>query len=397
MNHALSLRLDKVRWWALREQPFYGQLTMGLPDTSDPTIPLAATNGRRIMWNESCAAKCSEEELRWVMLHETLHCAHLHMWRLNPKHLAAQVACDYVINRTLKTIPGCKEPKGVLQCPKEFMQLAEEEIYRKLVEEGGEQNGDAKRGGVQTVEIAIFLEAEGKGGECEGDGDADGNGGAAAGNGVGRSLKDDWTRRVIQAIQAARMHGRGTVPAWADELLERVLPPRIDWRQEMAEFVKDCVYARNDWSRSARRHSWQKVIYPRRQRDETGLVVFARDCSGSIDNETCAAFTALITNCIGETKCRGLVLDHDTAIAKESWIEPGEECPLIRPAFGGTSHVEIGRRVTELAEGGERVAGVIALTDMDTEFPDDPNGTAWLWLATQKKEAPFGRTVLVEV
>ena len=129
-DRELTLKLDQARWWALREQPFYGSLAMGLTDEF-ADVPTACTNGKVVKWNREFLAKLSEEETRFVVLHETLHCAHGHLWRL-PHDKAGNEAGDYVINRTLATVNGIKMPTGGLECPYDWNDLAEEEIYSRL-------------------------------------------------------------------------------------------------------------------------------------------------------------------------------------------------------------------------------------------------------------------------
>src|SRR5580765_4214360 len=106
----LKLRFDKARWWALRDQPFYGQLAMGLHDVIDPSVKTAATDGKSIRWNPDFVAKLTDEELRFVLLHETLHCAHQHLWRLPPDQ-NGNIAGDYCINRSLGSVPGISMPE----------------------------------------------------------------------------------------------------------------------------------------------------------------------------------------------------------------------------------------------------------------------------------------------
>jgi len=382
----LKLRLDKARWWALRDQPFYGQLAMGLSDVIDPNVKTAATDGKSIRWNPEFAAKLTDEEVRFVLLHETLHCAHQHLWRLPPDQ-NGNIAGDYCINHTLAGVPGISMPEGGLVCPPEFDQLAEEEIYARLPPEPpGHGNGS------DGNPCGSFTEPADAAPEPEGDPTDDSNG---TGAGDESDLKDDWERRVIQAAQNASM-GRGAVPADMERILDRVREQPIDWRRELADFVRDVISARNDWSRAARRHAWQSVIYPRRRVNELGLVVFARDTSGSIGSELCAEFSAHISSALAETGCRGLVLDCDSQIQQEIPLAPGEECPLTAKGGGGTSHVPIWERVKTLVEEGEHVAGIVCLTDLESSFPDDDGGCATLWLATTDLVGPFGRTVRIK-
>jgi predicted metal-dependent peptidase len=388
-DRELTLKLDQARWWALREQPFYGSLAMGLTDEF-ADVPTACTNGKVVKWNRDFLAKLSEEETRFVVLHETLHCAHGHLWRL-PHDKAGNDAGDYVINRTLANVNGIRMPEGGLECPYDWNDFAEEEIYSRLCEPG-QKPGDEKPD-EQPGNACGDFEAPAAGdqpGEGEGD-DADEDGSQA-----GEPLKDEWERRVIQAQQVANAMGQGDLPGDLQRVLERVKHQPIDWRQEMSDFVRSVVSTRNDWSRPARRHACQDVIYPRKRADDLGLVIFARDTSGSIEPELCAAFSAHITSALADVGCRGLVLDCDSEIQAEYALEPGEECPLTAKGGGGTSHQPIFEKAAELVDGGERIAGIVCLTDLLTTFPDGDGGLQSLWLSTSsRRTAPFGRTVRI--
>jgi predicted metal-dependent peptidase len=175
--------------------------------------------------------------------------------------------------------------------------------------------------------------------------------------------------------------------------LERLNATTLDWRAEMADFVRTVVGTRNDWSRSARRHAMAPVIYPRRRTDNLGLVVFARDTSGSIDDRLCAEFSALVTSALCETGCSGLVLDCDADIQAEYRLEPGDECPAKAKGGGGTDFRPVFERARQLTQD-ETVSGIVYLTDLDGLFPSEPD-IPTLWVATRGGEAPFGRTVEV--
>lgn len=396
-DKALSLKLDRARWWALTEQPFYGQLAMGLFDQIDDR-PTACTNGKTIRWGREFLAGLSDEQTRFILLHETLHCAHGHLWRL-PHDKIGNQAADYCINDTLAAVPGIEMPAEGLTMPTHFRGMAEEEIYAALT---SQQQDDGEPSDQQGDEIGsacgdFTVPEEGELGDGDtGDSspvngepgeDGDGAGGAPD------SLRDQWDRRVIQAAQSAQALGQGSLPSDMARVLERVRSQPIDWRQEMADFVRDAASSRNDWSRAARRHAWQRVIYPRRKADDLGLIVFARDTSGSISPVLCAEFSALISQCLAETHCRGLVLDCDATIQDEIELSPGDECPLTAKGGGGTDFRPVFERTAELADQGERIAGIVYLTDLDGDFPSETPDAATLWLSTSKKAAPFGRTV----
>lgn len=393
------LRIDRARWWALTNQPFYGALAMRLPDKMDPSTQTAHTDGREIAWNPSYVESLTDEELRFVLLHETLHCAHQHMWRL-PADERGNVAGDHEINLTLQGIAGIKMPEGGLADP-QYRGLACEDILGRLPEPEPEQQqggGEGDGGGEDGTG------AESQGGASDpcgtfgspaGSMSDDGQGDAAQAAQASQELRDSWDGAVIQAAQAAQALGVGDIPGDLQRILERIRHQSVDWRREMADFVKDAMSTRNDWSRSTRRHAWQPVIYPRKRVDDLGMVIFARDTSGSISDEICGAYSALIDQCLSETGCTGLVIDADTRIQAEYELSGFDECPLTAKGGGGTDFRPVFDRADELVAMGEHVAGIVYLTDLYGPAPA-ASEIPTLWLATSDKEPPFGRAVRIE-
>ena len=424
MNPAdLNLKLDRARWWLLSREPFYGSLAMALPDVlGNPHGKTACTDAVSIYWDQSFLAKLSDEETRFILAHETLHNAHGHFWRFPVSDKQTGQACDYAINGTLARIDGMKMPAGGLLNPA-FADLAEEEILHRLQsddqkqqqqgqkpqqwQQGAGQGQGQPQAGQGDDPCGDFTQPpqgqgkpqQGQSGAQSGSGQGQGQGSgsdAGAGQSTEESLKDQWAERVIQAAQAARAQGRGSIPGDMQGMLAKVLAQPVDWRREMADFVRDAMTSRNDWTRSARRMATAPVIYPRRRQDDLGLVVLARDTSGSISDEIAAEFSALISSALAETGCRGLVLDADTRIQAENWLNAGEECPLSRAGYGGTDFAAVFAKCDELAEQGERIAGLVYLTDGDGSGEPDTTETPTLWLCTTGKKMRTGRTVKIE-
>ena len=403
----VPISIDRARWWALTNPAtvFYGSLAAHLVDVMDSSIETAATDGKRILWNPDFVASLTDEEVRFVLLHEALHCAHAHFDRL-PLTTEGNIAGDYAINLLLEKISGLKMPKGGL-LDKKYANMAEEEILAAVQSppkpKGG--NGKQPQGGGNGKPQQGGGSGGGNGKPQQGQGDTDAGrcGGFIAPdktpNAGGQTLKEKWEQAVIQADFAARSLGRGDVPADMQRILERVRATDIDWRREMADFARSVVSDRADWSRSTRRMATQPVIYPRRMRDRVGTIVVARDTSGSIDNALCADFSAQVTVLTAELNCTTVVIDCDTRIHAEYRLEAGDECPTDARGGGGTSFDPVFNRVAELIDSGEQVAGVIYLTDLDGSFPDiDAVPTVpILWAAYNTSSvAPFGRTIHVK-
>lgn len=381
-----QLRLDAARWWLLSHHPFYAQLTMRLRDVLDDTIspPTACTNGREIRWHRAFLDTLTVEELRGVLLHETLHCAHLHLWRL-PATPAGNVAGDHEINLTLQALaPDVQLPAGAL-ADAQYRDLACEEILARLPKD---RDGNASGAGDPST-CGTFSDP--------GDAGAPGseNGAEPGAPGDASSLRDAWETATIAA---AHLHdaGRGDLPGDMARQLSRILAQPIDWRRVLIEFARDAVSQRNDWTRSSRRHATSPVIMPRKRVDSISCVLFVRDTSGSIDDATCAAFSAAIDACIAEIGCNAIVVDCDAAIQATHRLSPGTPCPLRALGGGGTDFRPPFKFALECIEAGEHVAGVVYLTDLYGRFPDPSPDMPTLWIATRSHlaAAPFGRVVV---
>lgn len=412
-----QLRIDQARWWSLSNQPFYGALAMNLPDVITEGVKTADTNGSVIAWNPSHVEKLSDEELRYVLLAQTLKSAHQHPWRL-PTDKRAQQASTQEIAHVLQHVRGIKAPEGAEVPEPQYEHKACEDIYRLLPDPeegdgGGDGDGDGgDSGGGQSG---------GGSGSDQGNGDGEGNGdGNGSGSPTGTFSKpdlgdgtpqqqaqqsqeqqNDWDQRVMQAAQAAQALGIGDVPADMQRLLEKLQHSEVDWRREMADFVKDAMSLRNDWSRAARRHAWQPVIYPRKHVDDVGTVLFARDTSGSINDKLCAEFTALISDAVSEMGCRGIVVDCDTMIQAEYEVNGWTDVPLTAKGGGGTRFQPVFDKADEMVAAGETVAGIVYLTDMMSyDLASLASEIPTLWLATtdyNEGNEPFGRRVRIQM
>jgi predicted metal-dependent peptidase len=387
-DEAISLKIDRARWWALSEQPFYGALLSRLNPIRDDKFKghggTMCTDGRSIIYNGAFVESLSNEELRFVLLHEALHCAHGHLWRL-PADGAGNIAGDHEINLTLSgqtssPIPGITMPKGAC-CDLQYKGMSCEEIYNSLPKDDGD-GGDGSGSGSGNNPCGSFTKPDTGQTPDKAAQDA-------------QELRQDWEQAVIQAAQAAQALGRGAIPADLARQLERIKHQPIDWRQELAEFINQVGPSRSDWTRSPSRHAWQGVIYPRRRPSESpGLILICRDTSGSIDDQTLSMFNEAISNCSAEHPASSLlVVDCDAAICATYPIEPGGTLPTTAKGGGGTDFRPVFDLAKKLREDdAQSIAGVIYLTDLYGPGPavvDIPT----LWVCTTDQVAPTGRTI----
>lgn len=412
-------RIEQARWWMLQAIPHYGQMACQLEDVITSSVQTCATDGVRIYWNPEFIALQNTLQLRYCLAHETLHPAHLHLWRL-PSDDEGNQAGDYEIELTLRpyvekqmmaipTVPGGE----ILICPKEWESLAAEEILHAIRKKKHDSGGNGGDGGKPRMGDFMAPATKSGGDSQPGEGKPGGEQSQAGdkgdgGNGDGAdtqappqfaptTLKEDWQRAVLQANQVAQVSGRGDGSLDAERELERMRQEQVDWRAETMDFARTVVSARNDYSRPARRHAWQPVIYPRKRKDRIGMLAMIRDTSSSITPRICGAFNEQGEAAQAELECSVLLIDADAAVKKEYTIEPGEPFPDRMAGGGGTDFGPALRRVAKLIEEGMPIAGCVFLTDgvgknfdMDVDFP-------LLWLCTTRRISPVGRTVRINV
>lgn len=401
----LTLKLDRARWWTIStpKAVFYGQLMARLADRlKNPHGKTACTDGAHIMWDKSFLGKLTDEETRFVLLHETLHCAHQHLWRFPAgacDHSVANQACDHAINLLLNGGFGADVamPKGGL-ADSQFQGMAEEEIYAALANQPKQGKPQAGQGSGDDDPCGDYCAPadDGQPGNQYGKPQAgQGNGYDDRQTGAGDSLSEKWQRAVIQAAQAAKASGQGNVPGDMQRILDDVLTVRIDWRRETADFVRNAASSRNDWTRSPRRHAWQSVVYPSRRQNEIGWIIGVRDTSGSIDATLAAEFSALLAQACAELNCGLVLIDCDAAIQAEYRIEPGMDVPRVAKGGGGTDFAAPFVRADELIDAGEKIAGLVYFTDLcGSNWPAD-EAIPTLCLSTTDSIAPSGRTVRI--
>ena len=424
-----QLKIDRARYWALSHPTavFYGSLAQNLADVIDAKTPTASTNGKVIRWNPAKVEAWTDEEVRFVLLHETLHCAHGHFWRL-PVNADGNRAGDYAINAVLSTIPGIKMPEGGL-LDEQFDGLAEEEILARLLRtkepsqpgkpddaKPDDAKPDEGAGGGDPGECGGFeapapdapapdapapdAPAPAPDGEGQGEGEGEGEGEGDEGIAPAATLREQWERNLVQADQARRAAGCGDLPADLQRLVDAVkAETAIDWRQETAEFLRSAIATRNDWTRSARRHALAATIIPRRRVNNVGTVVIVRDTSGSIDDRILSEFNAQVEASIADLGCEVLLIDADSRVAAEYRIGPGDDIPGEAKGGGGTDFRPVFARVQELADEGETFAGLVYLTDLDGPEPTiaEVGDLPVLWVCTTESVADTGRTIAIEV
>ena len=159
---AIAGRLQAARMDVVVKQPFFGVLLMNFRMALDKSTSTSYTDGVRLSFNPDFLNSLSDTELELVMMHEVLHAALGHPFRVQADYELDlyDLACDIVVNSnilhcfggdvkkiTIKqfgTLPH-KTPSG-----KEGHECTVEEVYNELLKASGRAKKKKRRPGKVT-------------------------------------------------------------------------------------------------------------------------------------------------------------------------------------------------------------------------------------------------------
>lgn len=367
----IQTKLAKAKTALILEHPFVGTIALNLPFEFDENIPTAATNGKRIKFNPKFVNELTDEEVKFLVAHECFHPMLEHNFRRGDRTPRKwNMAADYVVNKLLVDEGIGRMPKGGLHDPNIYNagHGTSEGIYNILPdqpEDGG--SGAGEPGGPLD--------------DCE-----DGEGSPAE----QQQLQAEWKVKVAQAAQAAKMMGK--MSANMQRLVDEVLQPKVDWREVLQHFL---VKARNDsrsFARFNRRFIAQGMYLPSDSGEAMGEVLFAVDCSGSIDQRTINQFAAEITKVKEDLMPERIhVMYFDSEVSHVESYEPHDELDIKPHGGGGTDFAPVFAKIIEL---GINPVAIVFLTDLCcNSFGDQPDAPV-LWVTTDPgRDAPFGEVV----
>jgi predicted metal-dependent peptidase len=360
-------RIIKARTALVLEHPFIGSIALNLPFSFDDKIPTAATNGKNIKYNPRFVESLTDEEVKFLVAHECFHPMLEHNFRRGGRHPRKwNQAGDYVINQLLTDDSIGKMPQGGLLDPNLHQAGGgtTDGIYNLLPEpDDGEDGGDPMD-------------------DCE-----DGDGSPAE----KEQQAAEWKVKVAQAAQAAKMMGK--MSAGLERLVTEVLQPKVDWRDVLRKFVERCKNDTRSYARPNRRFLAQGMYLPSVSGESLGEMVFAIDCSGSIDQKTIDQFAAEIRTVKEEGNPSAIHLIYfDSEVSHYERFGRDDDLHVEPHGGGGTDFAPV---FEFMAERQIEPVAVIFLTDLCcNSFGEQPDCPV-LWVSTDEGTAPFGEVVVM--
>jgi predicted metal-dependent peptidase len=238
--------------------------------------PTACTDGYNIRFHPGFIATLSDEQLRFVLLHEAIHIAYRHigryqhLWKVDAR--IANIAADYFVNLSLVDTDNgtgfiTMPPVGVPPDP-QFRGWTVERIFHHLMKnpppQGGKGQAGQGEGDPDGMDSHEWESAEEVPEEVE----------AARATEIDRML-----RQGQELAKRLRGKGEGNTPG----VIADLLTPEVPWTDLLRDFVQETCAGRDasTWARPSRRHMSAGTYMPSMYSETCGGILIGLDTSGS--------------------------------------------------------------------------------------------------------------------
>lgn len=362
----LQLAFDKakVRLMGKEDSVFFTTVCFSLKHKWDNKVPTACTNGLEVRYNPDFFMSLNIEEQVFLLLHESMHVAYLHMERLQDREPRRwNTAADHVINLQLIE-RGFKMPKGGLADP-QYKGMVTEEVYKLLHED-------------DLPEASDFIDLESPPEDVEEET-------------LRREVEDILVRASLQSKMANDKPG--TIPGDIQIFINGLLNPKLPWHQILRKFFNAMVKNDYSWKRPNRRF-FPNHYLPGLWSQKLTHIAIAVDCSGSVSDEEFKQFITEIHTILKIQKPEKITLiQFDTHIRAVTEISSTSE--LMKVTFTGRG----GTLIAPVLEWAEEHTPNLLLVFSDGEFripslslnPKVP--LVWLIHNNPSFKEPFGKTI----
>ena len=388
-------RLKKVKIALMRNSKFAlwsGILMVGKTYVRDD-IPSACTNGRDEIYGSEFIKSLDDKELAFVVLHEALHKAYRHLftWRklADEDRELTNAACDYVINLQLVELDPNQE---VIAMP-----MKDGKVYGLM---------DKKYKGMNTKQVFDALKQEGKSGEDFGGKGFDDHNWEEAKD-LTDEVKRELEKEIDQALRSGqiaqtKLHGKGG--GGMNRELDELLNPKIDWREQLRDFVKTICAGRDSssWRRPNRRYLAGDVYMPSMVSEKIGHIAIGIDTSGSQGSKEIAECLSEVQGIVNEVSPQKIDLVYwDAEVANHEQYEGSAVSNIVSDTKvmggGGTDPTCM---AVHLKEQSIKPECIIQLTDgyignwgTPEEWQDVP--MLWAIVGGGNAVAPVGKTIYI--
>ena len=366
LPHEDALNKAKIALMSKADSAFFTHLAFSLIHKFDTKIPTACTNGKQVLYNPQFFMSFGHDERVFLILHEAMHCAYLHMDRTQDRDRRLfNIAADYVINLQLVD-RGFKMPScGLLD--EQYRDMSTEQVYNALLTCPQEQ---PMSGFGEDLE------------EPKGPMDA-----------LAADIQDILVRASIQS--KLNNDKPGSIPGDIEIFLDRLLNPKLPWNRILQKYLQ--TFTKNDYSfKTPNRRFFPKYYLPRLYSENLINIAVAVDTSGSVSDKEFNQFVSETNSILRMMKPDNItVLQFDTEIKSVNKVRNIRE--LMNIQFTGRGGTKINPVLDWANQNKPQL--LLVFSDGHFRFYTQETKVKTLWLIHDNKQfkAPFGKTIHYEI
>lgn len=367
-----SLTKAKIGLMQARDTAFFSNLCCSLEIEFTDDIETAATNGLKIWLNPKFFEVLTHAERIFLLAHETMHVAYLHMSRLEERnHTLWNMAADYVINLELVdrgftfigdlTARGIDFPGGLLE--RKYRDMSTEAIYRDLLDNCATVN--------VPMDDLVPSSVGGAGSEAH---------------------EAKVQANIAKAIMVTEMaNQQDTIPKSIQRHFSELTKPKVNWKTVLQRFAVSLTKNNYTWSRPNKRRL--PTYMPTLRMSELARIDFAIDTSGSITKEQFTQFISEVHSVLRMLKPKEIgVYQFDHALQGSDVVKSIKDMLTIPFSGGGGTRPQCA--LDEFKK--NKALGLIVLTDghfYKQNLSDPKRPVIWVVYDNAMFTAPFGTTV----
>lgn len=356
----LQQALNKAKI-ALMQRPdsaFFTTVCFSLKHIWTDKVKTACTDGASIEFNPEFFMSLTQEERVFLLIHESMHVAYLHMDRLHDREPQKwNIAADHVINLQLLE-RGFKMPSMGLADPK-YKGMSTEEVYKLLPDPVGEpKDMDLKMSDLPSEELQ-------------------------------GAVQDILVRAQIQSKMQGE--GIGAIPGEIQIFLNKLLDPKLPWHRILQKYLQSM--AKNDYSfRRPNRRFFPKYHLPSLYSESLMDIAIAVDTSGSVSDSDFKSIVSEVTGILRTMRPKNIsLIQFDYTLKSVDKVSSLQE--LSKVTFTGRGGTQLLPVLEWANENKPQLLlifsdGEFSLPGLETKMP-----TIWLVHNNPRFKAPFGKII----
>ena len=377
--------LTRARVQLLLKQPLFGHIILHLELKEVRWCPTAATDGKFFYYNREFIKSLTRGELVFLSGHEVAHCIFRHIFRCGKRNKDLfNMAADYLANHMLIQSGIGTAPKGALYRPEYSSDdFTVEELYALLEKQ------------MVTIQLPLDMHLDGDGSEAD-----DEDGPPVYTEEEIQAIEDNIRSALVHGVQQQESSAPGSTPAGILRLVERLLRPKINWRQMLDSVLRSTIRYDYTYTRMSRRFWSGGLVLPGPDVMERVEAVACLDGSGSTTQEMITDFLSECQGIMGTFRDFKLtVMTFDTEVYNVVEFTPDNAGDINRYNFHGGGGTAPSCCWRYMSDNGILPDQLLIFTDGEVGSDwgeEDFCDTLFIIHSNPRIDAPYGRTTHYE-